>query len=520
MDYIPSSRRQFLAAAAACATSALYGVSHANTKQPPNLLFVFADQLRYSSCGYAGDTLAQTPAIDQLAADGANFHNAISSTPVCAAFRASLFTGKYTTSTGMVINELRLSPEHRCLGHVLTDNGYRTGYIGKWHLWANQLGHHLDPQNGFVPPGPYRLGFDGYWAAYNFNHQYYDSYYFKDTPERISPEGYEPDVQTDLALCFLDTAPREQPFALFLSYGTPHDPWADKNVPERFHERFKDIHFPNPPNYAAENDPYADDWGSFKADERDRLETWRRIYYAQTASMDWNIGCLLTRLQESGLADNTLVVFTSDHGEMFGAHGRRAKNIFYEEACRVPMVMRLPGLIPAGTRSEVCMATPDIMPTLLGLLGLPIPEAAEGLDLSGYARGGGSGAHEAALLQNTGACAAWQDGHEWRALRGNRYTYARYRRDNAEFLFDNQNDPFQQRNLIGQPEHVPAAKTLRDMLRERMEAIGDTNEASTWYRDHWTRDRVILRGARGGTHDLEQMNGILERYWGKRARKV
>ncbi|HOO74649.1 MAG TPA: sulfatase-like hydrolase/transferase, partial [Tepiditoga sp.] len=156
------------------------------------------------------------------------------------------------------------------------------------------------------------------------------------------------------------------------------------------------------------------------------LEAWRRIYYAQTTSTDWNIGRLLTRLQELGLDDNTLVVFTSDHGEMFGAHGRRAKNIFYDEACRVPMVMRLPGQIPAGTRSDACLATPDIMPTLLGLLDLPVPEAAEGLDLSGYARGGGRGAHDAALLQNTGACAAWQDGHEWRALRGSRYTYARY----------------------------------------------------------------------------------------------
>ncbi len=131
--------------------------------------------------------------------------------------------------------------------------------------------------------------------------------------------------------------------------------------------------FPKPPNYEPENDPYADNWGRLQPEQRRSLEAWMRVYYAQTASMDWNLGRLLAGLEELGLADDTLVVFTSDHGEMFGAHGRRAKNIFYEEACRIPMLMRWPNGIPAGTRAEACLATPDIMPTVLGLMGLPIP---------------------------------------------------------------------------------------------------------------------------------------------------
>ena len=137
----------------------------------PNIIYVLADQLRHQSCGYAGDGAARTPNIDRLAASGVDFCQAVSAMPVCSAYRASLFTGKYTSSTGMVINELRMNTNHTCLAHCLTQAGYETGYIGKWHLYANQLGHHRDPRNSFVLRGPDRLGFDGYWAAYNFHHE-------------------------------------------------------------------------------------------------------------------------------------------------------------------------------------------------------------------------------------------------------------------------------------------------------------------------------------------------------------
>ena len=145
------NRRDFLVGAAATASSVTLGASalgQSTQGKRPNLVYVFADPL------------ARTPHMDKLAAEGANYRQAISSTPVCAPYRASLMTGKYQSSTGMVINELRMSPEHECLGHVLTKGGYQTAYIGKWHLWAAQQGHHDLIKNGFTPPGPYRLGFD------------------------------------------------------------------------------------------------------------------------------------------------------------------------------------------------------------------------------------------------------------------------------------------------------------------------------------------------------------------------
>ncbi len=288
----------------------------------------------------------------------------------------------------MVINELRMNPNHHCLAHVLTGGGYDTAYIGKWHLWANQLGHHDDPRNSFTPPGPYRLGFDGFWASYGFHHTYVDAYYHTNSPERITMEGYEPDGQTDLAIDQLRrAADADHPLALFLSYGTPHDPWDADNVPAEDLAMFADVDFSLPPNYVPENDPHADAWARLSPEEREQITDWMRVYYAMTANLDRNVGRLMAAIDELGLRENTIVVFTSDHGECFGAHGRRAKNIFYDEAARVPFLIRWPGHVPAGAVSDACLNTPDVMPTLLSLLDLPVPGEVEGADLSAFALG-------------------------------------------------------------------------------------------------------------------------------------
>lgn len=462
----------------------------------PNLIYIFADQLRYQSCGFAGDDKAHTPNIDQFALEGANFVNCVSGHPMCAPYRASLFTGKYSSSTGMVINELRMNPNHRAFGHVLHDGGYDTCYIGKWHLWANQLGHHDDPQNSYTPPGPYRLGFDGYWASYGFHHTYWDQYYHTNSPEKIVLPGYEPDKQTDLAIEKLTEATAsEQPFALFLSLGTPHDPWDYDGVPENFLKLFEDVEFDLPPNYQPENDPHADNWARLSEEDRAKLTEWMRVYYAMIANLDWNMGRLFEAIDDLGLRDNSIVIFTSDHGEMFGAHGRRAKNIFYEEAVRVPFLIRWPGQVPAQHLSDACLNTPDIMPTLLALMQLPIPGDVEGSDLSHCALGQDGPEPEAAFMQGMGATAIFEDGHEWRALRSKQYTYAIYKSDNSEYLFDNLHDPYQQNNLARQPDYQAQMDEFRQLLNQYMAELNDRFGVCTWYRDHWIEDRVIKRTA-------------------------
>jgi arylsulfatase A-like enzyme len=464
---------------------------------PANLIYIMADQLGRNHLGYAGAAQAKTPNIDRLAAESADLCNAVSGHPVCAPYRASLMTGKYTPSTGMVVNELRINPNHRCFAHVLNDAGYDTSYIGKWHLYADQAGYHYSPSNSFVPPGPDRLGFDGYFAAYNFHHEYYGAaaYYHLDTPEKVYCNGYEPDVQTGMAIERLrHHAANGKSFALFLSLGTPHDPWDHFNVPGEYLEKFKDVEFALPANYKSEDDPYADKWGRLNDWQRRELTEWMRVYYAMTANLDDNVGRLLDEVKRLGLNENTIVVFTSDHGEMFGAQGRRAKNTFYDEAVRVPFLIRQTGRIAPMEQFGIALNAPDIMPTLLSLMGQAIPESVEGYDFSapllnerwnGTLPGG-------TLMMGTGAVAIFEDGHEWRAWHGIRFTYAEYLTDGAQFLFDNFLDPLQMNNLAHDPAHRGIAAECKAAMYQKMEAIGDRFLPCSHYKERVGAGRRIL----------------------------
>ena len=180
---------------------------------------------------------------------------------------------------------------------------------------------------------------------------------------------------------------------------------------------------------------------------------------------------------------------------MFGAHGRLAKKIFYEEAVRVPFLARLPGRIAEGSASDACLNAPDIMPTLLGLMEIPVPSSVEGFDLSHAALGRSGEEPSAAFMQGMGHTFQWRDGDEWRALRDKRYTYAVMRADRSEYLFDNLNDPLQKQNLAGSPMNLPLQEQYRAQLSRRMSELNDTFEATTAYRDLWTEDRRIARSA-------------------------
>lgn len=474
---------------------------------PPNLLFVFADQLRAQSCGYMGDPFARTPVLDRLARDGVNFRQAVSMHPVCGPFRASLFTGCYSSTTGYVINELSARTDLPTLAGSLNAHGYTSAYFGKWHLYASEpkdpsdpAAFHRNPANQFVPPGPDRLGFDGHWAAYNFNHNYTKGFYFRDTPERIPIHGYEPDVMTDLALDYLDRRDPQRPFNIFLSYGTPHQPWTWANAPADTRAAFESLDLPRPANVVPGHGRYWHAWfdEQWWADSVEpNLDEWIRIYNAMTANVDWNVGRLLAGLDRMGLAENTLVVFTSDHGEMFGAHGRVQKNIYYEESVRVPLLMRWPGHIPAGIESGACINTPDLMPTLLGLLETPSPGTVEGQDLSSSARGCPGPEPDAAFLQGMGPSVDWDDGWEWRALRDRRFTYALDRGGSVEHLFDHVADPLQVCDRATDPEFAAERNRLRGAMQRRMAELSDDFRPVTWYRDHWIRDGRVQCGARG-----------------------
>jgi arylsulfatase A-like enzyme len=507
------SRRDFIAGVTVTAGSAAFAAAKQSGRhRRPNLIYVFADQLRYSSCGYAGDEYARTPNMDAMAAQGCNLHQAISSTPVCAPYRASLMTGKYQSSTGMVINEIRLSPEHQCIGHSLTNAGYNTAYIGKWHLWANQLGHHNLIRNGFVPPGPYRLGFDNFWEAYNFNHIYYRSPYFNEDATPHIRKQYEPDGQTDVAVDFLKkAAQKDEPFALFLSWGPPHSPWGQGNVHPKYAELFRNISIPLAPNYSTVSDPYADNWQKLPPDFDSTIRDDIRTYYAQVANLDWNLGRIMKSLDENGIADDTILVFTSDHGEMFGSHGRHGKLIFYEEAARIPFLVRWPNKIRAKAVSDVLLGTPDIMPTLLSMMNIPVPSGVEGQDLSKAILDNTSAGPDVAHMQGMGATAAWADGSEWRGLRDREYTYGVYQRDRKEFLFNNRKDPYQLSNLADDRSRASMLTHYRMVSEEWRKGQNDTFERCSWYQ-RWTEDRNIITTAKGTGQDLKALKAITDRW--------
>lgn len=472
--------------------------------QGPNIIYIFADQLRADVLGYAGDKKAITPNLDRFAAQSMNMTNAVSVMPVCAAYRSSLLTGKYPSSTGMIINEINMNPNHRTLAHVLGNAGYDLGYVGKWHL--------NDQHRRPTPRGPERLGFDGFWAAYGFNHNSYGSYYHTDAPDgtlkRVAIKGHGPEVFTNLAMDYIDKASqKDKPFAMFLSWNPPHDPWNPKNVPEANYEKFKDAPFDLPENFKSLPDPYMDRYPGFALSK----ETWNedflktglqsclRAYYAMVNNLDEHFGRLMAHLDTLGIADNTIVVFSSDHGEMFGSQGRMFKLTFYDEAARIPMLVRYPGVVKAG-QSDACINTPDIMPTLLGLAGLGarIPEEVEGADLSSLIAGKGGKAPEAAFMQGLGHTYLWRDGFEWRAVRDTRFTYAKYLRDGKELLFDRAKDPLSKHDVAGEAAYKEDLVRLRGIMTDKMTELKDEFKPCTWYRDHWMHKKYSIKaGAKG-----------------------
>lgn len=472
----------------------------------PNLVFVFADQLRADVLGYTGDCRAITPNIDRFADEAMDFTDALSVSPVSAPYRSSLLTGKYISSTGMIINEINMNLNHRTIAHVLNDNGYNCGYIGKMHLNDD----HGRPNK----KGPERMGFDHYWASYSFNHQSYNSFYFTDDEEgneiRVSLKGkYGPEEFTSLACSYIETASKEdKPFAMFLSWNPTHDPWEKANTYPECYERFKDMEFELPENFKNTPDPYMDRYFqkffNGKTEWQDKFingggyQEVMRCYYAMTMSIDEQFGRILKKLEELGIDDNTIVVFTSDHGEMFTSQGRMFKLTFYDEAARIPMLVRMPG--GKTGKTDALLNTPDIMPTLLGMMGLgdQIPSEVEGEDLSFIMKGTKGRKPEFALMQGMGHTHKWEDGFEWRAIRDHNFLYARYLRDGKELLFDLKKDPRQMNDVSDNPRYRKSLFKYRSKMNSRLEEINDQFKPCTWYRDNWMYKRFSIKEAAQG----------------------
>ncbi len=446
-------------------------------------MLVFPDQLRAQSLPLYGMETPQidTPHINRLAAEGVVLGNAIANCPVCTPSRAMLLTGRYPQTTGHLINTTRTRHSELSLGDAFGHGGYRTAWVGKWHLhtglWPaiDRMPQHPD----WVPEGRDRLGFE-FWRAYNQHMVYFDGFVHADDWNYERWRGYETEGLLNYAFEFMDGA-GDEPFLLCLSPHPPHyTPF--EFAPARFYEALPD-QLVLPANVPAHQQAAS-------------LEMYRH-YLAMTLAVDEMLGRLLTYLDERGLADDTIVVFTSDHGTQAGSQGVNpwSKKNPYDASVRVPGIVRFPGQLAPG-RVDSVFSMVDWFPTLCTLAGLPVPRSVEGSDRARVLAGEPEEGDEAdAFLMNFSKWFDWfKDGAEWRGVRTRRYTYAAWL-DGRRELYDLAQDPLQQENLAGRGHAAEAA--LIDKLHGHQQARRDELVPCTAWK-HWLDEqRRVVRNAYG-----------------------
>jgi arylsulfatase A-like enzyme len=457
------------------AGSAGGGTGRAGGPRPnrPNLLFILADQWRAQATGYAGDPNARTPHVDRLRDESVSCTTAVSTTSVCCPARASLLTGQYPLTHGLFMNDVPLGNGAVSIAQAFAAQGYDTGYIGKWHV----DGHGWE---GFIPPQR-RQGFR-FWRALECTHDYHHSRYYSDEDDSAAAagapvlrtwEGYDAAAQTRCAEAFIrEHAGAGRPFFLMLAWGPPHGPYH--TAPEQFRARFDPARIELRPNVPAAHA------GRARADLAG--------YCAHIAALDACLGDLLRTLGGCGIAGQTVVVFTSDHGDHLWSHGLGGKQTPWDESIRVPLLVRLPRALGAGPREvDVPLATADIMPTLLGLCGVPVPPTVQGTDRSAAVAG-----REAPETAPGALVACYfvhgafrkMGGRHYRGIRTRRHTYVRDLRG-PWLLYDNLEDPYQLDNLCGRPEHRALQAELDRHLQELLDARGDEFLPGEAYVERW-----------------------------------
>ncbi|MEG1686392.1 MAG: sulfatase [Angelakisella sp.] len=444
-----------------------------------NLIYVFADQWRAHAVGFAHCDPVLTPNMDAFAAGGMKFTNAISTYPLCSPHRASLMTGKYPTSCGVWTNckpgldeTILLKPQETCISDVLAQGGYHTAYIGKWHLDASELNFNRNPPSGaavwdaFTPPGERRHGFE-FWYSYGAMDDHLHPHYWKDTPHQIKPELYSPIHETNIALEYLEHRDKDNPFALFLSWNPPHPPYD--LLPEEYLTLYRDKTL----TY-RENVPQ-----QFREDPLFQLNM--RRYFGAITALDEQFGRITRYLKENDLEQDTILVLSADHGDTMGSHGLYGKNIWYEESIRIPLVFGGSDIPPGSCDS--LLASPDHMPTLLGLLGLEPPSCVEGSNLAPAVYGAlVEHAPETAFLcmipgmpemvHAYSARGLYNRSFGWRGIRTKTHTYIV---DNGtqpgcpqqRYLYDNEHDPYQLSPMlltVGSREDAQYEALLRPYL--------------------------------------------------------
>ena len=436
----------------------------------PNIVYVFADQWRVQDTGFAGNPQVKTPHLDSLAAQSVSFTHAVAGIPVCCPARACLLTGQHALTHGVFVNDVHLADDAVSMAKLFKSDGYDTAYVGKWHVDGRGRSNYIPPES--------RQGFD-YWKALECTHDYNNSrFYAGDSDQPLNWEGYDAIEQTKDVQAYLRGRSRDgdgksdTPFLLVLSWGPPHAPY--ETAPEAYRQMYDPHSIELRPNVPPE-----------MAEE---ARNWIAGYYAHCTALDDCLGALLQTLEDEGLAENTIFVFTSDHGDMLGSQGEVKKQRPWEESIRVPFLLRWPQRFGwQGREVDALLDTPDILPTLLSLTDIPIPDTVEGRDFSATIEGGEDPSGGAALIycpHPFGQFLRPDGGREYRGLRTRNHTYARDL-NGPWLLYDNEADPYQLDNLVNRASVSSIQAALEAQLQRKLSDRGDEFLPGETYIERW-----------------------------------
>jgi len=434
----------------------------------PNLLFIFTDDQPQSCMGCMGNEHIQTPNLDRLAGDGVLFTNAFVTTAICCSNRACILTGQHMRRHGIEDFARPLSAEAfgQTYPALLQAAGYRTGYLGKFAVGAPTA----NLKALALPTDRFDFWF-GFPQSINFRQEVDDNVRYLST------------LMEEQAVEFLRTNANHQPFCLTVALKEPHGPWNffDPDVPDPY----SDVEIPPPPTFTQRDYDAQPDFirsslngGSCEKWLKDgaAYQEYVRTFYRLITRADLDVGRLMDALVDCGLAENTIVIYSSDHGSMLGAHGLTGKWIMYEESIRVPLIIHDPRLpaVQRGRRCDKMVLSIDLAPTMLSLAGVPIPKAMQGRDMT-------------PLLRNKTVewRTDWYYEHVYNTrpprrpivkcegVRTERWKYVRYPKTKplAEQLFDLEHDPLERENLAGDVAHRKTLTKLRDRCDEYREGL-------------------------------------------------
>ncbi len=444
-------------------------------ENPPNVLIILADQLRRQALGCYGDPNVKTPNIDALAQRGVRFTSACSTYPVCVPFRFSFMTGQYAHTRMVPALRWRMSPAERTLADEFNEAGYQTLYVGKWHLEGT-------PPSVPVPRS--RQGRWQKWLGFELRNSHFDTFYFEDDDPTPRPLGkYQTDGLFELTMDYLGNGrDPSKPFCAVLSVEPPHFPYQ---APEEYEARWRDRELVLPETFEVpdEYEVPLSHWPDDAKDTRQSKVEQVRTYYAMIENLDDNVGRMMDFLTRQGLDENTIVLLTSDHGEMGGAHRLPSamKEYPFEESVGIPLIIHDPSL-SAERKGATCdepVCTEDLFPTICSLAGIKPRDALPGEDLTSLVSGNRSRLdREGVLLESVqefrkpGAFF----NRPFRAIRTRTHMYSVLVGKDGPGpwqLFDLEKDPLQSRNLIADEACRNVAYRLHQELRKLLEETED-----------------------------------------------